>query len=1050
MPISLKPHNVETYQKVTEKFKESNKVAVLHPTGTGKMFLALKLLEENKGKKAIYVAPSNPILHDVKKNIYAEGMTMLDFPKLKRITYQKLIRLTDEQIQELDADVIILDEFHHCGAPEWGKGVERLLNRNEGAKVLGLSATPLRYFDGLRDMSDELFENNIASEMTLEEAIEKEILPEASYVSTLYGYEEEIEDMQNNIDKIKDKDKKEEALDLLNRLREKLDENTRNLPEIFSEHMQNKSGKYIVFCKNIDDMNKKMKQASKMFGGVNSNITIRAISSKIRESDKILTEFEQDRDEGTLKLLYAVDMVNEGYHIKDLDGVVMMRPTFSPTIFTQQLGRALTVGGDKKTVVLDLVNNFDTCKIVEDFAEKMRQYKANDIKDKTDGNKTIRISIFDRTKEFREIAEKITELSKRRIVTLEQKIEIFERFAETGEELVGNTVFEDYPIGQWAIQIRSDLNKVDGGKDERNGINITEEQLERLENLGILERKIDSTLDEKIDSLVEWRKKHPKITITPHLLEDELKRYAKTDDEYKKIQEEYYKMQKYYEYVRVRKSQGKLNEEQILKCKEGNIGGVFGYPTIIEKLAKKYNTDEKDIDYLLIKYDTLDNFYEMHRESKIKGLYDIELERKIIKEVVDVDNNLDRSYDKLWKQLYYDDINKKIFYSSEELQKTVNKLNEREKFVIERRYKLVDSALPNDLESIGKELGVTRERIRQIEAKALRKLRSESSTNGCIRLEFSYSDEYITEELREEIEEIIKDIQLQNGDLAIKLEILKSIEEEIERNIENKKIDEIKQSIIEGKIENLVKYTKEDLLKLGIEPEEIAKISSKIEELKRTELHLADTKIDEVDFSSKTLSCLKRMGINTIKDLIDKTPDELLKNKYLGIKGLHEIIGFLDENGLRFKMFDGLELKNETLNEQEEKNPLSISIEKLNFSARIYNQLKRDGINTIEELINKTPEEILHIRHLGRKCLKEIVDKLKERGLSLKMEDEAEIKNETSYEIDEQVVENEEKTTQKNAEKKELVQKLMEQQKIIDEQQDEIKRLRKMLETPQQ
>ena len=401
MPISLKPHNVETYQKVTEKFKESNKVAVLHPTGTGKMFLALKLLEENKGKKAIYVAPSNPILHDVKKNIYAEGMTMLDFPKLKRITYQKLIRLTDEQIQELDADVIILDEFHHCGAPEWGKGVERLLNRNEGAKVLGLSATPLRYFDGLRDMSDELFENNIASEMTLEEAIEKEILPEASYVSTLYGYEEEIEDMQNNIDKIKDKDKKEEALDLLNRLREKLDENTRNLPEIFSEHMQNKSGKYIVFCKNIDDMNKKMKQASKMFGGVNSNITIRAISSKIRESDKILTEFEQDRDEGTLKLLYAVDMVNEGYHIKDLDGVVMMRPTFSPTIFTQQLGRALTVGGDKKTVVLDLVNNFDTCKIVEDFAEKMRQYKANDIKDKTDGNKTIRISIFDRTKEFR-------------------------------------------------------------------------------------------------------------------------------------------------------------------------------------------------------------------------------------------------------------------------------------------------------------------------------------------------------------------------------------------------------------------------------------------------------------------------------------------------------------------------------------------------------------------------------------------------------------------------------------------------------------------------
>ena len=84
MPISLKPHNIETYEKVIDKTKESNRVAVIHPTGTGKMFIALKLIEENKGKKAIYLAPSNSILHDVKKNIFAEGMTMVDFPLLKR------------------------------------------------------------------------------------------------------------------------------------------------------------------------------------------------------------------------------------------------------------------------------------------------------------------------------------------------------------------------------------------------------------------------------------------------------------------------------------------------------------------------------------------------------------------------------------------------------------------------------------------------------------------------------------------------------------------------------------------------------------------------------------------------------------------------------------------------------------------------------------------------------------------------------------------------------------------------------------------------------
>ena len=237
MSIELKPHNEEAYGKVKEKFKISNRVAVIHPTGTGKMYIALKMLEDNKERKAIYIAPSNAILHDVKKNIFAEGMNMSDFPNLKRITYQKLAQLSDEEIQNLDFDIIVLDEFHHCGAPEWGKGVERLLQENPNANILGLSATPLRYFDGLRDMSDELFDNNVASEMSLEEAIENGILPEATYVSTLYDYDSELQSMQEDINKIEDKEKREQAQALFDSLNKKLDENTRNLPELFAEHM---------------------------------------------------------------------------------------------------------------------------------------------------------------------------------------------------------------------------------------------------------------------------------------------------------------------------------------------------------------------------------------------------------------------------------------------------------------------------------------------------------------------------------------------------------------------------------------------------------------------------------------------------------------------------------------------------------------------------------------------------------------------------------------------------------------------------------------------
>ena len=51
MAIELKPHNEETLKKVKDRFKESKKVAIVHPTGTGKSIIALKLIEVNKGKK---------------------------------------------------------------------------------------------------------------------------------------------------------------------------------------------------------------------------------------------------------------------------------------------------------------------------------------------------------------------------------------------------------------------------------------------------------------------------------------------------------------------------------------------------------------------------------------------------------------------------------------------------------------------------------------------------------------------------------------------------------------------------------------------------------------------------------------------------------------------------------------------------------------------------------------------------------------------------------------------------------------------------------------
>ena len=60
-----------------------------------------------------------------------------------------------------------------------------------------------------------------------------------------------------------------------------------------------------------------------------------------------------------------------------------------------------------------------------------------------------------------------------------------------------------------------------------------------------------------------------------------------------------------------------------------------------------------------------------------------------------------------------------------------------------------------------------------------------------------------------------------------------------------------------------------------------------------------------------------------------------------------------------------------------------MNIDELELSVRSYNCLKRAGINTVEELTNRTPDDMMKVRNLGRKSLEEVLGKLKELGLQL-------------------------------------------------------------------
>ena len=317
--------------------------------------------------------------------------------------------------------------------------------------------------------------------------------------------------------------------------------------------------------------------------------------------------------------------------------------------------------------------------------------------------------------------KKITELSRKRTFSMEEKIEIIERFKKTGEKIVGNTVFEGYPVGRWAIQIRSLVKRM----NNMNGkikIKFTEEQLNRLEKLGILERQIDTTIDEKIDYLIEWVKKYAKATIVPTVNDEVLREYATTDEEFEKIKEGYEKAKRYYEYVKVRKSKSKLKDSRIEKCKEGNIGGVFGYSKTIEEFAKMTGKTEKEIYYVIMNYKTIDKFIDLYRK-KMLNEKDLKLTSSMLRNVIDIDLTGNTGYDKLYRDiLQKEETDTKLdFYSSKKLKEVLEiLLKEREKKIIEERYGLKSDGIQKSFQSIGNEIGMLRESVRQLNVKILK------------------------------------------------------------------------------------------------------------------------------------------------------------------------------------------------------------------------------------------------------------------------------------------------------------------------------------------
>ncbi|MCL2753588.1 MAG: DNA-directed RNA polymerase subunit alpha [Defluviitaleaceae bacterium] len=144
--------------------------------------------------------------------------------------------------------------------------------------------------------------------------------------------------------------------------------------------------------------------------------------------------------------------------------------------------------------------------------------------------------------------------------------------------------------------------------------------------------------------------------------------------------------------------------------------------------------------------------------------------------------------------------------------------------------------------------------------------------------------------------------------------------------------------------------------------------------VKRVNFHVEDTRIGQVTDYDKLV--LEVWTNGTL------TPDESVS---LGAKI------FSDHLNLFINLTDNAK-EVTILTEKEDNNRekiLEMSIEEMDLSVRSYNCLKRAGINTVEDLVNKTEDEMIKVRNLGRKSLEEVLHRLNDFGMSLRPSEEA-------------------------------------------------------------
>ena len=375
VPNSMQVAFINNLEKIIQKGED--KALLISATGTGKTYASAFAMRDLGFKRVLFLVHRNQIVKQAKKSferVFGNTRTMGIVSGESREFDKDYIFATIQTMSKEDIycqydksyfDAIVFDEAHHTSASSY----KRIMDYFKPKFTLGMTATPDKRDDQLAGKNIyELFNHQIAYEIRLQEALEEDLLCPFHYFGITDIAMHDSEATYTNIDDFRYLTSDERVTRVMEKAR-------------YYGHSGNRV-KGLIFCSRVEEA----KELSKKFNERGwRTIALSGVNSeKERENaiDRLVMDTEvNDKGESQLDYILSVDVFSEGVDIVEINQVIMLRPTESPIVFIQQLGRGLRKAKDKEfVVILDFIGNYTNNFMIPIALSGDRTYNKDNIR----------------------------------------------------------------------------------------------------------------------------------------------------------------------------------------------------------------------------------------------------------------------------------------------------------------------------------------------------------------------------------------------------------------------------------------------------------------------------------------------------------------------------------------------------------------------------------------------------------------------------------------------------------------------------------------------